>query len=150
MCSLLMTINHQPNCIFSFLSIYISGLDWSIHDPSWNLWFCFRLFPSGLPFLVPLFCGIEAWLFDTCAVSKSHSIGMMDHIWSCIHVCSISVNLNSFKRNWSKIRTFEKTIAPFSSKQLFWLHGEVFKPVKLHRSLSWMKSVNWNTNFDRD
>lgn len=57
-------------------------------------------------------------------------IGMMDPVWSCIHMCPISVNLNSFKRNWSKIQKFEKTFAPFSSKELFWLHGEVWKPTK--------------------
>lgn len=48
-------------------------------------------------------------------------------IWSCVRACLVSITLNSFKWSWSKIQKFQKTFSPFHSKELFWLHGEIWK-----------------------
>lgn len=124
-----MTPNHQPNCFLFPLNLHLGP--WLIYPHSTFLHefcdFVAGFFPLACLFGAPL---LWHWLFDTCAVSECHCIGMMDHVWSCIHLCSISVNLNSFKRNWSKMQKFEKTFAPFHSKELFWLHGEVWKLIK--------------------
>lgn len=126
-----MTINHQSYCIFSFLWIYISGLDWPIHIPSITLWFCFWFFfPLACLFRWPTSMALKPDYLPLVLFQILICIGMMDRVWSCIHMCPISVNLNSFKRNWSKIQEFEKTFATFCSKKLFWLHGEVWKPTK--------------------
>lgn len=125
---------------FEFTSQVLTDLSFK------NFVILFQAFPSGLPFL---WCPISMALkpdYFTLLLFQSHCIGVMHHVWSFIRVCSISVNLNSFKRSWSKIQKFEKT-SPFSSKD------EMVKfenPLKPHRSLWWMKSVNWNTNSYRD
>lgn len=70
---------------FSFLRIYVSGLDWSIHIPSRTLWFCFRLF-----LLACLFCGVPFLWHWSLIISHFCCFRVIALVW-CIMFDPLSV-----------------------------------------------------------
>lgn len=126
-----MTINHQPNCIFFFL-LNLQLRFWLIHACSFlNFVILFWVFPIWPAFFSsPLLWHRSLIYLAPVLFQRGIALVWQGDIWSCIHACSISVNLNYFKRHWSEIQKFEKTFAPFPFKELFWLYDEVWKSSK--------------------
>lgn len=105
---------------------------WLVHPHSFmNFVILFQVFPIWPAFFSsPLLWHWSLIYLTPVLFQRCIALVWQGGIWSCIHTCLISVNVISFKRNWSKIQKFPKTFSPFHSRELFWLHGEDWKSTK--------------------